>query len=239
MTTSLAALVATNSTPQACSGVSESNNLTNCSSPVLDITDSNYEIKAEFYTREGLWKLVPALEFARQVHNLNLNSSLPNSSQAYSNTQAGQNVQSLSSQNNNDPVKLNLFTFKKSLIFKDFSLNSKSNRRQLCHRCLSSKKTNRLNILAESDSDEDNSDIIFSNVGDNSSETETDSDSDKKCGQCRIDLDSESSTDSNRKYSKPDDQILDVIIFNYGREIYFYNSDPSNIKVLFINFFLF
>lgn len=235
MTTSLAALAATSSSAQTGSGVSVSTNTTNSPSPVLDITDTNYEIKAEFYTREGLWKLVPTLELARQLHNISLNSSLPNSSQSYNNTQCGQNNQPLSGQNNNDPVKLNTFTFKKSVVFKDFFLNSKSNRRQLCHRCSSTKKPHRLNKLAESDSDEDNSDVIFNNIGDNSSETQTDSDSEKACRQCKTHLsrnDSESSTDSFRKYSKSNDQILELMLFNYGREIYTYETGSSNFKVL-------
>ncbi|RNA19590.1 hypothetical protein BpHYR1_042756 [Brachionus plicatilis] len=235
MTTSLAALAATSSA-QTSAGVSVPNSSINCPSPVLDITDSNYEIKTEFYTREGLWKLVPSLEFAKQIQNTGLNNSSPSTNLNYNASQTGQNTQSPLNHNNNDPVKINLFTFKKNIIFKDFHLNSQSNRRNLCRKCSSTKKPNRLNKLAESDSDEDNSDVIFSNIGENSSESESGSDLEKACRQCKTNLsryDSESSADSYKKFPN---QILDLMIFNYGREIYNYESGSVNYKGEFKNF---
>lgn len=229
MTTSIATMAASNSA-QTTSGVP----VPNSPSPVLDITDSSYEIKTEFYTREGLWKLIPSLEFARQIQSLNTSST----SQTYNASQSGQNLQSTLSQNSNDPVKISFFTFKKNTIFKDFYLNSKSNRKNLCRRCSSNKKPNRLNKLAESDSDEDNSDVIFSNIGENSSEADSESDSERACRQCKTNLsrhDSESSTDSFKKYpNKPNNQILELMLFNYGREIYTYESGSVNFKVFYI-----
>lgn len=247
MTTSLAALAAS-STAHTSSSVLMSTNLsnqnqnTNSPSPVIDITDSNYEIKTEFYTREGLWKLVPSFEYARQMQTTTQNANSPNTNSTYNtlpNTnQTNQTTQTFQTNSNNDPVRISLFKFKKNFIFKEFYKNAKS-RKNLCNTCSKRRQEKiKLNKLNESNTDdEDNSDVIFSHKYEDSSDegwSDSDSEIDKLCKLCKSNIASDGNSESSE--DKANDPSLNLMIFNYAREIYTHESAPVYTKVFFEEF---
>ncbi|CAF0909785.1 unnamed protein product [Brachionus calyciflorus] len=255
MTTSLAALAAsstahTTSNSLMSTNLSTTNNQKANSSPGVDINDLTSDIKTEFYTREGLWKLIPSLEYVKQTQN----SSNPVSPNSNYNNNTSQNTSSQTNQNlninsNSDPVKISLFNFTKSQVFRDFYINTRENVKNLCHECLKSQRREkkRLNKLNESESnDEDNNDVIFKSQMYNDSSDEDDdnnwSDSDdysqRLCRLCKVNLirndfidssDSESDDESKKNNTKSSSS-LSLMIFNYAREIYTYESTPVSSK---------
>lgn len=59
----------------------------------MEGTDANLEIKTEFYTREGVWKLVNASEFVRQSSQQSSSSqSYYGANQTTSSTLNGSNI---------------------------------------------------------------------------------------------------------------------------------------------------
>lgn len=301
MTTSLAALAASSSahTPSSVlmstnlspNQPGQSNSNTSLQSPsassnpntsVADANDSTYEIKTEFYTREGLWKLVTHCEYARQNQNLQLNQSLN------SNTSGMQSVNSnlnsnLNSPNlnqsyscsSNDPVRIGLFKYSKSVVFKDLFLSKKQQQSELwnrfvCDTCASkSREKEKFNLkkLNENDNDDDN-DVIFTQFSskdsdENNQECELIDSEDEYvisrrglvCKVCNVNLINDEYLDEDELDSDDNDDIdskdkiqskhsnqdtLDLILFNYARDIYLYefNSIKSKVSKLIFKFII-
>jgi hypothetical protein len=160
MTTSLAALAASagahspstclmsSSTMSATNSLSAANlsssqaNSTGSSNALIDAAnyDTNYEIKTEFYTREGLWKLMPQCEYVKmnqaqvQQQQQQIQSQMQSQqgqSQQLTNQMNSPNSQMMSASNlnamtnnstplisnvSNDPVKLFTFKFSKATL---------------------------------------------------------------------------------------------------------------------------
>ena len=99
---------------------------------MVDVGDSVYEVKTEFYTREGIWRLVPNCEYIRQLQqqqqqaspqyqqqqqqqpgsvSMNGGAGMANSSQQQSMGQSSYVA------NSNDPCKIGIFKYSKRTIY--------------------------------------------------------------------------------------------------------------------------
>ena len=241
MTTSLAALAASSSTHSPSTVLMTSSSLqtpttsltstTNLSSVsvhtsslVNDTTDSNQDIKSEFYTREGLWKLASNGEYIRQQQQLQTvnNSSIGGQGTSGTNSTYSQN-------SFNEPVKLSIFKFTKN----------DDKQRNICDKCRNSQetklRTNKMNqkngeqnvkfgIYRSYDDDED---VVYAPNEEGFSNEEDESDENDKNDTFR-----DFHGDQARvcKYCSTS-LCLDLVLFNYAREIYFYEFDSVKLKV--------
>jgi hypothetical protein len=203
------------------------------------------EIKTEFYTREGLWKLVPQHDFLRQ-QQLNIQQQqLSTSTGTMSNNQPNNsmNNNSLNTQGNssysntNDPVKVALFKYAYN---DDISYRKRSEskkRRLICSNC-SKLHSNDDKIKTNSKNYDDNDDVIINKNSIN-------------CKYCNNYLIMDNDSDSNNSNDNDDENYfdtinndddddefdlnvlpnLDVLIFNYAKEIYLYEFNQSKSKV--------
>ena len=293
MSTSLAALAASSNTHSPSTVLMSTSNQTNSynqpsissppiaantSSVLLDVNDSNYEIKTEFYTREGVWKMLPNCEYVRQLQQAQAQSQMQNqqtvSSPASSNNQLN-NISQQQAQNAgavqsgattpNDPVKVGVFKYTNKNIFRNTTKPSPKNAKKIvCTYCNKEQTMTRSECdeeedetddEADSESDDDDvydeSDDYYSDGDDdsNSSDEEVESfklkehdddddviftklnESEVKCEHCSRPIKLRSKL--SRKKSKESKKLksssgsanassLDLLLFNYSREIYFY-----------------
>lgn len=263
MTTSLAALASTPSAHSSStvlmstSNASSSSHSAQTSSPQSTMLiesaeyDANQEIKTEFYTREGLWKLVKHGEFVRQQQN-NYQQT-PMSSQLNNGTNQLANSSQTSQTTSNEPVKLAYFKYSNDLLFQhnaatNNSMRLKMQHKDYCLKCMkmiisgqqkklnasnSSSSTNRMSNNLDHDDDDD---IVYYN------ETATPTNQDDLCKYCNSKINSNDSlsttstiSNSNVNNSCPS-QSLDLLVFNYAREIYFYEFNLFKSKVSLILF---
>jgi hypothetical protein len=246
---------------------------------MVDVGDTVYEIKTEFYTREGIWRLVPNCEYIRQLQpqqqqlspqyqqgaNLSLNGSINTGNQQGQNASGQSSTYNL---NSNDPVKIGVIKYSKRTIFnqrqkKKAKIPQKktiAKERFKCSNCNRSNLNEEDNISQnniksdesnkEHDDDEDvvftkfiNSDsddsisttISSSDDYDDADEEDNDDDyDDDDQSQRRISSHNENvfickyckhtlmKSESNCNISSNSLASLDLILFNYAREIYFY-----------------
>ena len=228
MTTSLAALAAASSSHSSSSTVlmspasfQNSNNLSSISSS--DITDSHMDIKTEFYTREGLWKLVPNGEYVRQQQQQQQQQSISQ------NSMGGGQVNNYTQSSFNEPVKLNVFKFSKN----------DEKRRNVCEKCIlelqeknkkeTEDKNVQFNVYRSYDDNEDV--VMFGQQQSNSTcvdDSDDDHDDDESLDDCEKNVNEPQSTYC--KYCSAS-LCLDLVLFNYAREIYFYEFNTIKSKV--------
>jgi len=169
--------------------------------------DSSQETKTEFYTREGLWKLVKNGEFVRQQQQQQQNNNgyqmnqvtnnYGNNNNNNSNNNGMTNGQMSNSnlQTANEPVKVAFFNYSNDLI--QTNQNNKFKLKNYCIKCMK---------------------IIISNQQKRIEKS-----------NCNAKLNSNDSLSlSNTSINNNNNNSLDVVVFNYAREIYFYEFNPFN-----------
>ena len=251
MTTSLAALASTPSAHSPSTGLISNNSISNTvstnsplsnqqQSPMLIDSgeyDSNQDIKSEFHTREGLWKLVKHGEFVRQQQNNYQQSQM--SGQLNNGTNQLANNSQTNQTTSNEPVKIAYFKYSNDLLFQhnaatNNSMRLKMQHKNYCIKCMkliisqqkkiseSTTTTNSRNL----DHDDDD-DIVYYN------ETTTSSNQEDLCKYCNSKLDSNDSlsTISANNTNNSTSQSLEIVVFNYSREIYFYEFNLFKSKV--------
>jgi hypothetical protein len=283
MTTSLAAL-ANNPSAHSASTVLMSPNL---SMPINSVPsqlslsetgeyDASQDIKTEFYTREGLWKLVKHGEFVRQQQSNNNNNYQQSQMSGGQMTNGSSQMQTNSVNNSgggsNEPVNLAYFKYSNELLFQQHYQTQNVTRKHLqrknyCAKCMKSFTNNSIHKTASSHFDhDDDDDIIYHNETinnnnhpnyknnnniNNSNNNNQDHDSAVAvCKYCNVQLNSNESSSNNNAnnlnqntsstHASPtplsssttcSPQSLDVVIFNFAREIYFYEFNLFNTKV--------
>ena len=297
MSTSLAALAASSNTHSPSTVLMSTSNQTNnnnnynqtsissppiaanTSSVLLDVNDSNYEIKTEFYTREGVWKMLPNCEYVRQLQQAQTQSQMQNqqtvSSPVSSNNQLN-NINQQQAQNTgavqsgtttpNDPVKVGVFKYTNKKIFRNTTKSNPKNLKKIvCSYCNKEQTVSRNEFDEEEEEEDetdeeddyesddvdvyDESDDYYSDDDEdsNSSDEEVESfklkehdddddviftklnESEVKCKHCsrQIKLSKLSRRSKQNKKLKSstgsvNSSSLDLLLFNYSREIYFY-----------------
>lgn len=248
------------------------------SSSLIDINDSNIEIKTEFYTREGLWRLVPNCEYIRQqqtqyqlqqqANNSQLNQTSSSNGQLSTNNQTYLNSNTT---NPNDPVKIGIFNFSKRMFSPAYE-----NDGRVCQSCATRLKLEnidhdddddvictkfRLNSYEDDENDEDNvDDDEYDYEEENESEIDESYDDDVVINCSPIVDNSQSNkiickycnnsiilNDNNTKSPTSCSSVstassvsaspsLDMLIFNYAREIYFYEFNQIKTNKVFLLF---
>ena len=251
-------------------------------STMVDTGDTNYEIKTEFYTREGMWKQVPNGEYIRQLQQQQqqqqsmspqyqqMHGGMNGSSANVSNGNQQSSMGGGQTSSSNDSVKIGVFRYSKRSIFKKINDDSstrtrrKSFRTKLkCFHCqreqsddddddddedeIVNKDEN--NSQENSDYDDDD-DVIFTKVknadsdydGEDDSSDNDDGDDDTtnqlKCKYCKQFLRKKRNDECDNKrlasaksLGNENLKSLDLMLFNYAREIYFYEFNPVKSKV--------
>lgn len=224
------------------------------------------ELKTEFYTREGLWTLVPNSDYVRQPQNLYTQPpNVPNGNVQQMNNNCG-NVLLTS----NEPVKI--ITFKYFRFDEVLSPKNLKRYKNLCVKCaqkksLKAKSVNKSNSFKKPDNSkvyfgnmreyDDDEDIIYDNA--HSLSSGEDSDTFAEAAEFRNNFDNfhnrancETNVQNyckycNAKIYKSNDlnslianfnasstfastPCLDLVIFNYAREIYFHEANDIKAK---------
>jgi hypothetical protein len=257
------------------SAASNNNNNNSSSTSIMDITDSNYEIKTEFYTREGIWKLAPNCEYMKsyqlqqqqqqnyyqqnnQLNNSNSSSNSANLNQL-NNSNNGSNLNQSSttivnnnSTTSNDQVKLGIFKYSYETIYganfnqsASQSLSDSNKSPKLCKECNLKLK---LDHNYDDEIVDDDDDVIFTKFNPNNSsfisnKTNVLNENSITCKLCNKKLDKNqmitannkktsntNSNDLNKLTSSP--PSLDLLLFNYGREMYTYEFNSIKSKVI-------
>ena len=233
MTTSLAALASTPSAHSSNTVLMSPNTITN-STQIIDSAeyDSNLEIKNEFYTREGLWKHVKHGEFVRQQQNSNYTQSQMSGQTNGSNQIANQNQTS----NSNEPVKIAYFKYSNDLLLQqqpnqnNNSQRLKMQHKNYCIKCMKliiSNQQKRSEPTNRAHDYDDDDDIVYFNE---TSPNTTIQDESALCKYCNSKLNSNDSISTNTTTSNNNNNAncLDVVVFNFAREIYFYEFNIFN-----------
>ncbi len=251
-----------------------------CQSPssLISISQSDsqdiYDLKTEFYTREGLWKLIPSSEYQRQPQSI-YNQQQQSQQQLH---QTGVQNHSGNGQNHslnpginganllmctNEPVKL--ISFRYFRFDQVISARNMARFRNLCLKCAQKKSMTKyvvktkikqennkvyFNSMREHDDDED---VVYSGMsGGESSESDNETflDSVEKnldnfnlnsnngqffCKYCngRVIRSNEINSLIVNFYSDgmlANTPCLDLVLFNYAREIYFFEANDLKIK---------
>lgn len=242
---------------------------------MIDTGDTNYEIKTEFYTREGVWKQVSNGEYIRQLQQQqqqqNMSPQYQQMNGSGSNINNGNNQQTslggCQSLSSNDSVRIGVFKYSRRSIFKMRSdgsstkaRRSKSFRTKLkcskCHREQSDDddddyyediEENNINNSQENSEYDDDDDVIFSKVNNSDSDfndeysTDDDDENDddsSMCKYCKQLLKKKRNEDNDKRLTSVSSgnnekliKSLDLMLFNYAREIYFYEFNPFKLKV--------
>jgi len=273
------------------------NNTTSNNSPssslttMVDAGDTNYEIKTEFYTREGVWKQIPNGEYIKQSQQQQQQQQQHTMSPQYQQMHGNMNgnganmnnqqssVGQASSSSLNDSVKIGVFKYSKRSIFKkkrSGSTTTAKTRRKSFRTKL--KCSNCQREQSDDDNDDENGEGDFMNNNNNSQEnSEYDDDDDviftkaKSSFESDYDEEDEDSSGNDDEYEDEDEsssdavfsltckyckqllkkkqddtnekrllsktfgsenlKSLDLMLFNYAREIYFYEFNPVIVKV--------
>jgi hypothetical protein len=265
------------------------NSATSSSLTMVDAGDTNYEIKTEFYTREGVWKQIPNGEYikqSQQQQQQQQHTMSPQYQQMHGNMNgSGANINNqqssvgqASSSSLNDSVKIGVFKYSKRSIFKkkrSGSTTTKTRRKSFrtklkCSNCQREQSdddedeegdymnnNNNNNNSQENSEYDDDDDVIFTKVkssfesdydeededsseNDDEYEDEDESSSDAvfslTCKYCKQFL-RKKQDDTNDKrllsktFASENLKSLDLMLFNYAREIYFYEFNPVIVKV--------
>jgi hypothetical protein len=268
--TSLASLAANSTSHPPTSGIMStsltSTNTAAASANVDLLNDTNYEIKTEFYTREGIWKLAPGGEYARQAAptqattGYQVNSSLTNTNSsaqslnyassttgglggnAANSSLTGSGIATSNVATNNDPVRIACFKFSKNILNNatntdNLGLPVRRIRSKTCRNCTKQRSNQHKSHVDdhlydlndnEDDEDDDDDDVICSKVRDefNSSFSSNIAQGIASyqyyCKYCNSNL----TADGELLPSDLASPTLDMLLFNYSREIYFYEFSP-------------
>lgn len=205
-----------------------------------DEKDASCEVKSEFYTREGLWKLLPDASFIKHQHQQQANtygSASPNGVTAYGNNVTS-TLPTATSCSPNEPVKVALFTYSNETIFgkkstrHENSLKAQLKRRLICKNCFMkfmselaqhASVTNRMeddeaNQDDDNEDDDDDDDVICTKFSNDMSKTNV-------CKYCHEAL--HLSTQEISSYLNENSTQFDLIAVNCTRDIYFYEFNPD------------
>ena len=218
------------------------------------LNDTNYEIKTEFYTREGVWRLAPGGEYARQVQTQQsqvnytqtsmqqTNSSVSNS--AYTTTPAAGGLNAAGGgvglgnapTTNNDSVRIAQFKFSRNMHSDNSGGPVRKNNSRVCvacklnHNTTDNKKSTR-GLQSNYEDDDDDDDVVCTRVRDELAIETTSSEATNTqyaCKYCRSAMNADGQLDTAAVNSP----ALDLLFYNFSREIYFYEFNPVKSTVI-------
>ena len=207
---------------------------------MVDAGDTSCEVKTEFYTREGIWKLVPNCEYIRQLQQQQQQQQHTSPQyQQGANTMNGSS-QSLgqATQSSNDPVKIGVFKFSKRSLFNQ-SERRRSSLRLKCVNCQREQSDDAESDVTRDEEYDDDDDVIFTKAQSVesvvSSEDEYADDDEEICKYCKKFLrkneNNHLANKQNNTLSSSNKLSLDLVVFNFAREIYFYEFNSLRLKV--------